>query len=96
MLLNKYQEIARKFQSKLHKYYQLNWAMGLAEESGEVIQLIRKEMYNFKPIDQAQIKSELGDVLWNLTALADYYNLTLEEIAAENINKLTHRHTEKK
>ena len=37
------------------------------------------------------LKKELGDCLWMLQACASNLNLTLGEIAEENINKLTDR-----
>jgi NTP pyrophosphatase (non-canonical NTP hydrolase) len=37
------------------------------------------------------MKKELGDVLWYLTALAEDFALTLEDIAYTNVNKLESR-----
>jgi hypothetical protein len=40
---------------------------------------------------EADIVSEAGDVLWNLAALLDDYNISLHEVAAFNIKKLKSR-----
>ena len=37
------------------------------------------------------IKSELGDVLWYLSELALTYNISLEEVAKSNLEKLSSR-----
>ena len=43
------------------------------------------------PYDRDSLKHELGDVLWYLTMLCTELNLTLEEVAEANINKLADR-----
>lgn len=68
-----------------------NWAIGLAEETGEVLGLIKHDRFRKEPLDPIQLAKELGDVLWYVAALATEYNLNLDAIAALNIAKLQHR-----
>jgi NTP pyrophosphatase (non-canonical NTP hydrolase) len=67
--------------------------LNLAGEVGELLSLEakgRRDGYNIAD-HRENVKKELGDVLWMLTAIADDNSLTLEEIAVGNIIKLTGR-----
>jgi len=65
-------------------------ALGLAEEAGEyagkVSKLIRDNVF------ETQLASkELGDVLWQLTRAATELNISLADVAQQNIEKLEKR-----
>lgn len=70
-------------------------AMGLAEESGEVVgkiaKAIRDEKGYISPARKEEIKKELGDVAWFLAELCTCFNLSLESVCVGNIEKLTSR-----
>jgi len=69
--------------------------LGLTGESGEVAEKIKKVLRdNNGVIDEErreEIKKELGDVLWYLAQIATELNLSLEEIAKVNLEKLKSR-----
>lgn len=69
--------------------------LGLNGEAGEVAEkvkkVIRDQAWEFLPADVDNIKKELGDVLWYLAVLAKTLGLSLEEVAAHNLEKLQHR-----
>ena len=70
-------------------------ALGLPGEVGEVLELIKKDRRpgdRRKPIDQEDLKKEMGDVLWYLTRIANNYGIDLVDIAVTNVDKLTKRH----
>lgn len=67
-------------------------AMGLAEESGEVLALVRKHSFQGKKLPLDRLEEELGDALWCLAMTARFCGLTLEQVAASNIAKLKTRH----
>ena len=67
-------------------------AAGLAEESGEVLALVRKHLYQGRDLDRAQLTEELGDALWCLAAVAGDAGLTLADVADANLGKLRQRH----
>jgi NTP pyrophosphatase (non-canonical NTP hydrolase) len=67
------------------------FALGLTGESGEVAELVKKLFDRDRPITQDEIKLELGDVLWYLTALSLQFGLSLADVAAANIVKLEAR-----
>ena len=65
-------------------------SLGLAGETGEVMELIKKDVRDgVDPTDK--IKLELGDVLYYLTCLAWMYGHTLEDVMQANVDKLKHR-----
>lgn len=65
-----------------------NYTLGLAEEVGEVLGIIRKYLYRGVPLDREKLIEELGDVLWNFDRLAAKMGISLEEIADFNTRKL--------
>lgn len=74
-------------------------AMGLAGESGEFCDKVKKMWRNGGAMDGHKLTSEkrmemlkeLGDVLWYIAACAKEMNASLSFIAQENINKLLDR-----
>lgn len=42
-------------------------------------------------VDKDKLKKELGDVLWFVAALAEFYNIDMLDMAVTNINKLRSR-----
>ncbi len=73
----------------------LDAAAGLSEEAGEVLGIVRKERMQNRPMDAAHLREELGDALWCLAIAARTAGLTLDEIAAANLEKLRARHPER-
>lgn len=69
-----------------------NWALGLAGESGEVVELVKKHCFHGKPIDIGELTKELGDVLWYVAALCNTLGLSLSSVMAVNIKKLEERY----
>lgn len=74
-------------------------ALGLAGESGEVLEILKKAFRDkngkLSPEDIVNLRLELGDVLWHIAAIAEMYGLTLSDIAFCNIKKLTRRNETK-
>ena len=70
----------------------LDAAAGLAEESGEILALVRKHAFQRRPLDAATLELELGDALWCLSITAATAGLTLDGVARANIAKLASRH----
>ena len=70
--------------------------LGLAGEAGEVANIVKKIQRDHGGVINDEIrtklKDELGDVLWYISACADELGISLEEIAAYNVNKLAKRH----
>lgn len=70
-------------------------ALGLGDEAGEVLGKIKKVFRDKNGIldneTRLEIKKELGDVLWYLSQLSTELELSLNEIAEDNIKKLYSR-----
>lgn len=76
----------------IHSRY--NVSMGIAGESGEVVDAMKKEMFQGRTAEttRAAVVEEVGDVLWYLTQALRIYDATLEEAASKNIEKLWARY----
>jgi NTP pyrophosphatase (non-canonical NTP hydrolase) len=66
-------------------------SLGLAGESGEVVDIIKKHLFHGKPFDREKLILELGDVRWYLESFAFILNVSMEEIEEKNIAKLRAR-----
>lgn len=65
--------------------------MNLAAEAGEVAGIFAKARRDEKLIDKDNLCKELGDVCWQVAAVAHLSGLTLEEILEANLIKLAKR-----
>lgn len=93
-----YQQYGFKWGEVITNQPTLSWiypALGLAGESGEVLEKLKKILRDkegtISPEELIEIKKELGDALWYLTTLASELNLCLEDIATSNIEKFLDR-----
>lgn len=59
---------------------------------GEIAEAHKKAWYHDKQLDREELLSELGDVLFYLTALAHEHDFTLAQVANYNRAKLQRRH----
>ena len=66
--------------------------LGLSEEVGETLGLIKKAEFHGRELDRDALKKELGDVLWYLSTIARFFNLTLSDVATANVEKLRKRY----
>jgi NTP pyrophosphatase (non-canonical NTP hydrolase) len=95
MDLNHYQQAARRTAIYAEQHRVLYPALGLASEAGEVAGKVKKVLRDYGG-DFAQapleaIRDELGDVLWYVAVLAGDLGLSLDDIAAANLDKLASR-----
>lgn len=70
-------------------------AIGLAGETGEVVEMIKKYVYHGKPFEQDRLAEELGDVLWHVGLLAGTIDRTIRGLALQNVVKLKARYPER-
>lgn len=78
-------------------YYSVDYLpLGLAEEVGELIHEYAKvKRTGDCSLNKSSIKSEIGDVLWVLSQMADECGFGLADAARCNINKLQDRKEQK-
>lgn len=70
----------------------LDAAAGLAEEAGEILGAVRKHRFQGRPLDRDAVTKELGDALWCLAAVATSLDLSLGDVAHNNLAKLARRY----
>lgn len=66
--------------------------LGLAGESGEVIEHLKKHLGHGRALNLDLVSKELGDVLWYLAAIATLTGIDLDVVARENLEKLQARY----
>ena len=96
MKLSDYQkQSSRTMPSGLHTEPLLtNLCLGLAGESGEIIEHVKKHVFHGHSLDKQYVEKEIGDVLWYLAGLATTVGADLGEIAQANVDKLKARYPE--
>ena len=72
----------------------INAVMGLCGESGEAIDIVKKHLHQGHPLDKEKLSRELGDIAWYLAEAATALDMDLEDILAQNIEKLRQRYPE--
>ncbi|WPM05587.1 nucleoside triphosphate pyrophosphohydrolase family protein [Borreliella sinica] len=97
MELNEYQKKAKRTAKYINKKEELILTtLGLAGETGEVVEKIKKlgrdKNYIIDDEYLISIKKELGDVLWYLSNLSNNLGITLEDVALTNLKKIQKRH----
>lgn len=79
----------------IHTVRLLHAAMGLCTESGEFMDMMKKHILYGKPLDEVNLKEELGDKLWYVALALDELKTTFEQIFETNIAKLRARYPNK-
>ena len=95
-LFSTYQRESRKTWNVIPMDHSIVYpTLGLVNEAGEVAGKIKKIFRDKGGVigddDREALKGELGDVLWYLTQICTELGLSLEEVAAANIEKLFSR-----
>src|SRR5687767_705976 len=73
----------------------LHAGMGLCTEAGEFLDMLKKHILYGKPLDEVNLKEELGDKLWYTALALDELKTTFEEVMDVNIAKLRARYPNK-
>lgn len=73
----------------------MHLVLGLVGEAGEVAEkvkkLVRDHDSDLAHLDRDDMAAELGDVLWYAAVLADYLELSFDDVAQRNLDKLADR-----
>ncbi|MBQ7668089.1 MAG: nucleoside triphosphate pyrophosphohydrolase family protein [Clostridia bacterium] len=97
MELNEYQKLAMVTKKEWGNTNAelIDVGLGITGEAGEVSDLIKKYHAGVKELDMESLKLELGDVLWYVAEACDALNISIDEVANMNIEKLRKRHGDK-
>ena len=70
-------------------------AIGLTAESGELIEIVKKMLFQGKPLNDENLfhmKRELGDIMWYWINTCRALDLDPNDVIAENVRKLEARY----
>ena len=73
----------------------LTGAIGIASEGGEFSEIVKKCIFQGKPLDDEtkfHIKRELGDIMWYWVNSCRALGIDPNEVVEENVNKLKSRY----
>lgn len=73
----------------------LHSLVGLATETGEIQDQLKKHIFYGRPLDLVNIEEEMGDLFWYLAILSDALGVPFERVWEKNISKLKARYGEK-
>ena len=94
--LDDYQKQSRKTWSLIHTDHPIVYpTLGLTNEAGELAGKVKKIFRDKNGVvseeDRQALKGELGDVLWYLAQICTELDLSLEEVAEANLEKVFSR-----
>ncbi len=73
----------------------IHMALGISGEAGEVAEkikkIIRDKNGDLSQLNIEDVKKELGDVLWYLAVMAQLFDISFDEVAQMNVEKLASR-----
>ena len=94
MTLNEYQNLAQRTSRKdiSPDDHLMNDMLGLAGETGECCDLVKKNRYQDGRYIRSDLLDELGDVMWYVAEAASAMGVTLESVAQHNVDKLRARY----
>lgn len=93
MEINEYQKLALRTANNLgNDELLLNGALGLTGESGEVADLVKKNLFQGHELDKDHVAKELGDICWYIAITAESIGYDLETVMKMNIDKLISRY----
>ena len=92
MNLREYQETCKEFRTEFESSEKeiLIWGLGVAGEAGDIAGCIKKT-YSHNNDQRAGIRENIGDTLWYLAMICNFFHWDFEQILDENIAKLKKR-----
>ena len=82
--------LAKKLPSTVED--RLHAAVGISGEAGELLDAIKKNWVYNKELDSENVKEELGDLMFYITAMMLLQGITLDEVLEANVTKLEKRY----
>lgn len=66
--------------------------MGLAGETGEIVDYLKKVEFQGHELNKDKLKSEMGDLMWYFAMLCNYFSIEFEDVLQCNVDKLKERY----
>jgi len=80
---------AKKFNDREKEIF--TWGLGIAGEAGDVAGCIKKT-FSHGDDQKEGLKENLGDTLWYIAMICDFFGWDLEDVMKGNIKKLKKRY----
>ena len=72
----------------------LHWSLGLAGESGELVDAVKKYIFYRQEFDVVNVVEELGDILFYVSAVCETIGVSMDYVMLTNKEKLERRYPE--
>ena len=93
MNAEQYSVLALRFAAdRTQEKKQLEAAMGIGGESGEIVDVIKKNIFYGKELDRMHVLEELGDLSWYINLMIHSLESTWDEVFSMNMRKLEARY----
>jgi len=91
--LNEYQKLCKKTAAKFKDKEKeiMTWGLGVAGEAGDVAGCIKKT-FSHKNDQRDGIRENVGDTMWYLAMICNFFGWDFDKVLGENIEKLQKRH----
>ncbi len=73
----------------------LHCAIGVATESGELMDQFKRHIFYGKPLDKVNLEEEVADIMWYIANLCRLSDMDFEKLLQNNIDKLRIRFPDK-
>lgn len=73
----------------------LHAGIGLATESGEFLDALKKHVFYGKELDKVNLGEEMGDIFWYCAIISDQLGINFADVMDTNIAKLKARYGDK-
>ncbi len=87
-------EVRRTESKESPRRRQMNYALGLVEEAGEVAGWHKKTVFHGRDLGKDLLIEELGDVAWYFVSLCRAHNINPLDVFQRNADKLNARYPE--
>ncbi len=100
MTPDQYQDLCLRTESMvdintLVKTRLLHAVCGIQSEGGEIADTVKRHIYYGQPLDDQNLKEEVGDLLWYAALICNAIDVSLSEVMRANIAKLETRFPDK-
>jgi NTP pyrophosphatase (non-canonical NTP hydrolase) len=94
MNLKEYQEACKKTAKEFAtpETEIATWGLGIAGEAGDVASCIKKVFAQKNEAIKEGLKENLGDIMWYIAMICNFFDWELEGVLNENIEKLRKRY----
>lgn len=93
IFLKNYQEFCKTTSKKFDNPEKeiMTWGLGVSGEAGDIAGCIKKT-FSHGNDQKAGIKENLGDTLWYIAMICNFFDWNLEDVLNENMEKLKKRY----